>query len=189
MPFQGNLFERLSAAAAKVKTPALVALAEDATLPIALLHDICYDQKHGTVAFRAAWVLEHIATHYPDRFMPIFDAFLSRLPEQRNVSCQRHFTKIVMCITHPKAPKPYQNAFATIDHEQLVEILFSWLIAPRAPVAVQVNCIAALFNMCDEIKWLAAELKQQTAFLLKDGSAAMQSRGKKIMAKLARSKF
>ncbi|SKB45894.1 hypothetical protein SAMN05660226_01442 [Parapedobacter luteus] len=190
MPRQHHLFDRLAAAKVNIKAPNLVALAEDDTLSVETLHDICYDRKHGTIAFRAAWVLEYIATYHPKRFMPVLDTFMSRLPEQQNHSCQRHFTKIVMHITHPNAPTLYQEARSTINGERLVETAFGWLIDPRTPVAVQVNCMDILFNMRNEFEWIADELVQQTTFLMKDGSAAIQSRGKKILATLRRpSKF
>lgn len=186
MPHPHHLFDSLAAMKVNIKVPNLVALAQDKTLSVETLHDICYDRKHGTIAFRAAWVLEYIATHHPERFMPVFGTFMSRLPEQQNHSCQRHFTKILMHVTRPDAPALYQEARGTINGEQVVDTIFSWLIASRTPVAVQVNCMDILFNMRNEFEWIAEELAQQTAFLMKDGSAALQSRGKKILAKLSR---
>lgn len=184
---QQTLINRLPAVA-KIKVPALVALAEDSTIPVTLLHDICFHKENNSIAFYAAYVLEHIATNHHERFMPVFDTFISRLPEQHNFSCQRHFTKILMLITHPKTSEHYRDAYAHIDREQLVETVFGWLIDPRTPVAVQVNCMDILLNMSREFHWVRDELKHQVEFLLRDGSAALQSRGKKVLARLRRSK-
>lgn len=168
--------------------PNLAILATDETIPVRRWHELCYDQQDVSFAFRAAWILEYIATHYPQRFMPIFTEFLFKMPSQQNPSCQRHFTKILMIITHPKAPDCFRDTYLRVDREHVVETVFGWLIDTRTPVAVQVNCMDVLFNMCAEFPWIAEELKQQIQFFLRDGSAAMQSRGKKILAKLTKIK-
>ncbi len=188
MDTRKKLFEHLATVVTKIKVPELIALGANPAVSSESLLDICYDEKNDAVAFRAAWVLEYIATHYPDRFIPVFDAFLLRLPSQRNLSCQRHFTKILMIVTHPKAPLLYRKAYEAVDRLSLVETVFGWLIDPRTPVAVQVNCLDILYNMNDEFEWIKEELKQQTEFLLRDGSAAMQSRGKNVLKKLSRLK-
>jgi len=178
------LKERLSAIRAKTEVLALAASGEEAGVCVDWLHELCYE-KDKTPAFRAAWVLEHIAASHPERFVPVVSNFINRLPEQHNPSCQRHFTKILMEITHPKAAKPYRQAYAEIDRERVVETVFGWLIDPCTPVAVQVNCMDILYHMRNEYDWVTAELRQQTEFLMmRHGSAAMLSRGKKIIGKL-----
>lgn len=181
---QPTLFDQFVAKKAKMSMPNLAKLAADPAIPATRWHALCYDQPDASIAFRAAWVLEYIAAHYPQRFMPVFTDFLSRLPAQGNPSCQRHFTKILMMITHPKAPDRYRDTYLCADREHVVETVFGWLIDPQTPVAVQVNCMDILFNMIREFAWITDELKQQTEFFLRDGSAAMQSRGRKILAKL-----
>lgn len=181
-------FDQFIAKKAKIKIPDLAVLATDAAIPATWWHTLSYDQQDDSIAFRAAWVLEHIAAHHPERFMPVFADFLCMLPDQRNRSCQRHFTKILMIITDPKAPDNYRDAYLCADRERLAETVFGWLIDPHTPVAVQVNCLDILYNLIGEFDWIKDELKEQTEFLLRDGSAAMQSRGKKILAKLSKLK-
>lgn len=72
------------------------------------------------------------------------------------------------------------------DMEPVVEKTFEWLICPRTPVAVRVNCMDILFNLKQEFPWIEEELKAQVTFFLHDGSAAMQSRGKAVLRKLKR---
>lgn len=184
-----ELIGRLSQVITKNYLADLMALGEMGELPMATLHHLCYKKGRHPVAFRAAWVLEYIASRYPERFMEIFSDFVVRLPQQQNPSCQRHFTKILMEITGPKAPLPYATAYEKIDKEQLIEVIFAWLIDQRTPVAVQANCLDVLYHMSGEFPWITEELRQQVTFLLRDGSAAIQSRGKKIAAKLAESKL
>ena len=164
----------------------LEAIGENKKLPLAALHELCYKTGRSPVAFRAAWILEHVAVHHPEKFIVVFDAFIRRLAKQRNFSCQRHFTKILMIITSPGAPQDYRLAYARADREQLLTVVFEWLVAPETPVAVQANCMEVLFNMSGEFEWLRDELKLQIEFLLRNGSAAIQSRGKKVLDGLAR---
>lgn len=170
----------------KVWAPELNILGDNPDVPTADLHDLCYDAKHRRLAFRAAWLLEHIAVRHPDQFSTVAGKFLARLPTQRNPSCQRHFTNILRRLTHPRAPRIYQDVLLSTNREQLVETVFNWFIDPRTPVAVQANCMDVLFQLNYEFTWIREELKLQIEFLLRDGSPAIQSRGKKVLEKLAR---
>jgi hypothetical protein len=42
----------------------------------------------------------------------------------------------------------------------------------------------ALFNMSMRYPWIKAELTEQLKFLMRDGTAAIQSRGKKLLLQL-----
>src|SRR5690606_18388588 len=172
----------------QIRVPQLRALGADPLVPIAELHDLCYDEAHPMLAFRAAWLLEYIAVHHPDRFVRVADTFMFRLSDQKNPSCQRHFTNILRRLTHRRAPTLYHAVLQSTDREQLVETIFSWFIDPCTPVAVQANCMDVLLDLSSEFEWIRDELKQQIEFLLRDGSAAIQSRGKKVLEKLARVK-
>jgi len=182
-----TLKDRLIASKAnQIRIPDLSALGEDARVPMAELHEFCYDEQNPKLAFRAAWLLEYIATHHPERFMKVSDVFMARLASQKNPSCQRHFTNILRHLTHKRAPTPYQGLLRSINREQLVETVFNWFIDPHTPVAVQANCMDVLLHMSGEFEWIRDELKLQIEFLLRDGSAAIQSRGKKTLEKLSR---
>lgn len=136
---------------------------------------------HGQqkIAFRASWILESVYERYPELFEPFIADFVAGFAAQHNLSCKRHYTRIVMDMLHRKQPQ-----LAQIDFEPLVEAAFEWLIDPGTPVAVQVNCLDILYAMQTRYPWIADELKEQTIFLLKNGTPAMQSRGKKILKKL-----
>ena len=183
-----TLKERLLVSRAnQIRNPDLRLLGDDPGVPVAELHALCYDTKHPQLAFRAAWLLEYIAVHHPNRFIPVADAFLAQLSNQENRSCQRHFTNILIRLTHPKAHQGYRDALLSADREQLVETVFHWLIDPDTPVAIQANCMEVLLHLSNEFEWIKDELKQQIEFLLRDGSPAIQSRGKKVLAALGRS--
>ncbi len=173
--------------ASKINVPDLVALGDDVSLPVAALHELCHDARDAALAFRAAWVLEYIAAHHPHRFAPVSDGFIARFPLQRNPSCRRHFTKILLAIIEPRAPDGYRQAFEKVDRELLAETVFGWLIDTRTPVAVQANCMDILYYLSRESDWIEEELVSQIRFLMRHGSAAIQSRGRKILHRLGAS--
>ncbi len=154
-------------------------------LPVSEILTACFLTAPPTVAFRAAWVLEHIAVYYPERFLPYVPLFVQRLPEQQNPSCQRHFTKILMHLSSHKASEACRKALASIANQEcIVEVIFDWLINPKTPVAVRVNCLDILLNFSGTFPWIKGELQAQTEFYLQNGSPAMLARGRKILRQL-----
>lgn len=177
-----ELIQALSSTLKKNQVQELVFLAANGELPVHDLLDSCFLREKSPVAFRAAWVLEHVEVSAPSLFLPYFPEFIRRLPEQKNQSCQRHFTKILLHFTRPQASHTYKQALAAIpDWEPLVEVVFEWLINSQTPVAVKVNCLEVLLYLSIEFPWIKEELQAQTEFYLRDGSPAMQSRGRKIL--------
>ncbi|MXV52105.1 hypothetical protein GS399_14090 [Pedobacter sp. HMF7647] len=178
-----DLLKEISFTLTKTKAGKISAIAVKENYSISELIDLTF-HKDDAIAFRAAWILEYIEVYFPARFLPHFESFNKIYSNQKNHSCQRHFTKIMMHFTSKKAPEIYQNALRDIDLESIVETTFSWLIDSKTPVAVKVNCLDILFDLSDKFDWIKDELKAQTEFLLRDGSAAMQSRGRKILGRL-----
>jgi hypothetical protein len=156
-----------------------LALSEEPALSVADLINLTLMANHE-LAFRAAWVLELVAIGEVERFKEHIPQFSEAYIRQKNKSCQRHFTKIFMYLADGKRDLP-----DNINLDQLIEITFEWLIDPKTPVAVQCNCMDILFNFKHRSDWLEEELAHQVRFLLKDGSAALQSRGKKLLRKLS----
>jgi len=70
----------------------------------------------------------------------------------------------------------------------IIGTTFEWMVYPQTPVAVKVNCMDVLYNLKEIDGWIADELRAQIEFQLKDGSAALQSRGRKVLKKLSRFK-
>lgn len=180
-----SLQAALSQPLTKKDVQELAELAGTGKLQVQELLPLCSHKDTPAVAFRAAWVLESIASTFPDLFVPILPEFTKHLPQQQNHSCQRHFTNILLRCLKPKADALHKAAWLTItNREQVAETVFEWLIHPKVPVAVQVNCLEALLYLSEEFAWIKDELREQTAFYLKDGSAAMQSRGRRILKQL-----
>ncbi|WP_207533433.1 hypothetical protein [Desertivirga arenae] len=167
----------------KVKVEKLAAIAGRSDSKFNDLIDLSF-HKDKAIAFRASWILETAANLHPDKFWDSAGFFLDRYTGQSNNSCRRHFTKILMWMLHKKTQK---IGLGNFDWSPVIESTFEWLTDPECPVAVKVNCLDILLALKDQEDWIAEELRAETEFLLKDGSAAMQSRGKKVLRKLTAS--
>ncbi|SIT73739.1 hypothetical protein [Pontibacter indicus] len=177
-----ELLQKLSQPLGKLQIQELAAKTNSGKLSVQQLLVFSSSPKDRSVAFRAAWVLEYVAYTFPKQFLPYLPAFVDKLPAQHNQSCQRHYSKILMCCANPDANPLYKAAWRALpDREPVVETMFEWLINPRTPVAVKVNCLDVLVYLQPEFPWVKDELLAQTEFLMKDGSPAMLSRGKRIL--------
>lgn len=131
------------------------------------------------IAFRAAWILEGCVERFPERFVPEIPYFLECYPRQHNNSCRRHYTKIMIRLLKT------MPALTEARTEQIIETTFEWIAGDKVPVAVKANCMTILFMLRTKSDWIEDELKAQIEFLMKNGTAAIESRGKKILSMLA----
>ncbi len=136
------------------------------------------------IAFRAAWILENIFLQNPEIYEPELEYLLIRTKDVKYPSCQRHYAKIIMHITNKKAQAIIQQKLYQINLESIVEQCFDWMIDPKVKVAVKVFASEALFNLSSRYPWIKEELANQIKFLMRNGTAAMQSRGRKLLALL-----
>jgi hypothetical protein len=150
------------------------------------LHDLIDITFHSdkSVAFRAVWILENVFLTDPESYLPDLEYMISRIKEVKHPGCMRHYAKIIMHITDAKAPESLQLKLQEINFEPVVEQLFDWMINPRTKVAVKVFAAYALFNLKDLFPWVKEELTAQMEFLMRNGSAAIQAGGKKILKSL-----
>ena len=173
-----ELLEALKETLLKVKMQKLTDLCIKESYSYRDLIDLTFYHEEE-IAFRAAWILESCLKHFAERFDPEIPYFLDCYPRQDNHSCRRHYTKIMMQLlkTRPASIEPCTD--------QIVEATFEWLANERVPVAVKANCMTILFVLRKKHDWIEEELKAQIEFLMKNGTAGIQSRGKKILAMLA----
>ncbi|HTD99720.1 MAG TPA: hypothetical protein VK668_10545 [Mucilaginibacter sp.] len=167
----------------KTKVVKLSAILEKQDFALRDLINITFHPDKN-IAFRAAWILENLFLQKPESYLNDIDYLFERIKDVKNESCKRHYAKIVMHITAPKAPLLIKQKLEKIDLEPVVEQFFDWMIDPKAPVAIKVFASHALFNIRHRYPWIAGELKDQIQFLMRNGSAAIQSRGRKLLAQL-----
>lgn len=172
-----ELEKELSARQGRARAAYLAGKCREGSFSRQELIDLTFHAE-GVLAFHAAWVLEHVflAGASPEQD---WKYFFARYGEQRNRSCQRHFTKIAIYFFNKV------RVIGDIDLERVIERTIEWLADQSTPVAVKANCIDILFALRGTEEWLTEELTFQLEFIIRSGtSAALQSRTKKFLTKL-----
>ncbi|TCC89308.1 hypothetical protein EZ428_16570 [Pedobacter frigiditerrae] len=140
--------------------------------------------KNEQIAFRAAWILENVYIKNLERFMPQSTYFLSVFSSQNNLSCRRHYGKILALMTDRKAPLVIKELIRKYDTEKLVEIVFSWLIDEKITVAIKSHCLNILANLNSKHSWIKDELIQTMDYLVDKESVGFYSKVKQIRKQL-----
>jgi hypothetical protein len=179
-----ELIQQLKNTMGKFKVLELTKILREQDFALRDLIDITFAADRD-IAFRAAWILETIVLQDASRYENDLEYLLSRIKEVKHASCQRHYAKICMHITAKKAPVSINQLLQKIDLEPVVEQCFDWLIDPEILVAVKVFSSEALFNMRNRFPWIKDELANQIQFSMKNGTAAIQSRGRKLLGLLS----
>lgn len=175
-----DLIKQISSTIGKLKVLELTRILKEDNFALRDLIDITFHPDKD-IAFRAAWILENIFLQNPARYEPDLEYLLSRMREIKHPGCQRHYVKILMHITSSKTLPAIKIKLETIDLEPVVEQCFDWMINPKIKVAVKVFATDVLFNLSNRYPWIKEELANQVTFLLKNGSPAIQSRGRKLL--------
>ena len=89
-----QLLKKLSCALSKSNA---IKIAQDKTCLPSNLIDLSFDPEKE-IAFRASWVLEQFLYYRLDDLLQSLPEFIAGYHLQKNQSCQRHFTKIMMFI-------------------------------------------------------------------------------------------
>lgn len=177
------LRKQIEATLSKQKVVELAAIVNRRDFNIKDLIQLTFDTNQQ-IGFRAAWILENLLLKDDAPILENLDELILRLPHVFNPSCQRHYVKIWMYLTSSQINPTIKTKMETANLEPIVETCFDWLIDPKVAIAVKVFCCEVLFNLRNRYDWIADELAREVEFLMKDGSAAMQSKGKKILKAL-----
>ncbi|PUV24334.1 hypothetical protein [Sphingobacterium athyrii] len=136
-------------------------------------------EKDKTLSFRAAWVFETIVLKDTALLQGLLPQFFENLKKQKNWSCLRSYSKILMYLTSKKNKSYYLDKKT---EEALIEYAFQWLIDQQCPVAVLVNCLDILNNLSKKHTWIKEELFAQISYFQKiKPSPALLSRTKRIL--------
>ncbi|TWJ00702.1 hypothetical protein JN11_01958 [Mucilaginibacter frigoritolerans] len=178
-----NLLEQISDTIGKTKVLELSRILKEEQFDLHNLIELTFHPDKN-IAFRAAWILENVFLQHPERYGNELEYFVSRIKDVKHASCKRHYAKIMMHITEAKVAISIKNKLAGLDMEPVVEQCFDWMIDPKVKVAVKCFASETLFNLRYRYPWIKEELANQIKFLMRNGSAGIQSRGKKILAQL-----
>jgi len=177
---KSELIERITSIVGKPKVLELSRILKAQQFALHDLIDITFHPDKA-VAFRVVWILENVFLIDPESYLPDLEYMISRISEVKNPGCMRHYAKIIMHITDATVPASLRLKLEKINLEPVVEQLFDWMINPKVKVAVKVFAAYALYNLKDSFPWVKDELSAQMEFLMRNGSAAIQAGGKKIL--------
>ncbi|MBE9583423.1 hypothetical protein IM792_03100 [Mucilaginibacter sp. JRF] len=180
---QSELIKHISGTIGKARVLSLTQLMREHKFPLPELIDVTFHSDKN-IAFRASWLLENLLIADTEHYCDDLPYLLQRFPEVNYPSSQRHFANIMIRLTGSKALASIKAMLAEQNLEPIVEKLFDWLIDPQILVAVKASSAEALLNMSNRYDWIADELANQMEFLMRDGTTAIQARGKMILNKL-----
>lgn len=178
-----ELTGQLTATIGKTKVDKLAKIVQEQAFDLRDLIDLTF-HTHKIVAFRAAWLLENVFLVNPVSYLTEIDYLLLKFCEVQYPSCQRHYAKIIMHITSSKADTMIRDKILKTDMAPVVEKCFEWMIDPAVLIAVKRFAAEALFNLRERYDWISDELAAQVQYLMRDGTAAIQSYGKMLLAEL-----
>ncbi|SDD48368.1 hypothetical protein SAMN05216464_101854 [Mucilaginibacter pineti] len=178
-----QLIVELSHTLGKPKVLKLSRVLEEQHFALRDLIDITFHPDQ-VIGFRAVWILENMFLKDPENYLNDLEYFVSRFKGVGNPSCMRHYAKLIMHMTDTTSPETIKLKLKTIDLEPVIEQLFDWMINPKVKVAVKAFAGQALFNLKDTYPWIADELAGQLKYLMRNGSAGIQSKGKRLLKEL-----
>src|ERR1700744_4799850 len=150
----------LAATIGKTKVNKLTKIVHERAFSLRDLIDLTF-HEHKTIAFRAAWLLENVFLVNPVFYLPELDYLLEKFLQVEYPSCQRHYAKIMMHLTSPKAHPLIRQKIAETDMAPVIEKCFDWMIDPAVLIAVKRFCAETLFNLRQRYGWIDDELAAQ----------------------------
>ncbi|MEZ4779517.1 MAG: adenylosuccinate lyase [Flavobacteriaceae bacterium] len=154
-----------------------------------LLH-FCF-KNDKELSHKANWTLEFVCMEKLELLFPHLDYFFSHLGSVKEDSSVRPLSHICELLCHQyykKGDKTLQQLFSETYKEILVEVCFDWLITNQK-VACEVRAMSCLYELGTEKDWIHSELKTIIEQNIHTRSAGYQSRGKKILDKIAKGSF
>ncbi len=175
-----DLFKQIAGSIGKRRVLELTRILHEQQFAVRDLVDITFHADRA-IAFHAAWILENLFLQNQEKCVDDLEYLLSRIKQIKHESCQRHYAKIAMHVTGKKAPKVIREKVQSMDMEPVVEQCFDWMIDPKVKIAVKCFAAEALFNLRGRYPWVKEELANQLHLLMRNGTAAIQSRGKRLL--------
>lgn len=180
---QAELVKQITATIGKLKVLELGKILHAKKFNLRDLVDVTL-YPDDAIAFRAAWLLENVFLQYPDVYLPDLKYLLSKINAVKSAGAKRHYAKIVMHLTDKNAPAVIKAEVDHFDFEPTIEQLFDWMIDPKIKIAVKAFAAEALVNLRNRYDWITEELIEQLQFFMRNGSPAIQSRGKRLLKEL-----
>lgn len=177
------LIDTIKATQRKNKVEELAAIASEETFSVKDLIDLSFHHDEQ-IGFRAAWVLENVYTNHQEKFLPWSLYFLDKFSAQTNLSALRHYVKVLAFMTKKNASAEMKEVINSYNTNALIEMVFSWLIDEKIPVAVKSHCLNILANLNVKHSWIKDELFETMDFLIDKESIAFFAKVKQVRKQL-----
>jgi len=110
--------------------------------------------------------------------------FLDKFSAQTNLSALRHYVKVLAFMTKKNASAEMKEVINNYNTNALIEMVFSWLIDEKIPVAVKSHCLNILANLNVKHSWIKDELFETMDFLIDKESIAFFAKVKQVRKQL-----
>lgn len=151
------------------------------------LYDLCFDvfdlklskKETDAVAFRSAYVLEHILKKDVDMRETLRRRIFHDFPMIKNESAKRHFCNIMLLLLNNKSESTDKIYPTKKEAEEIAETCMTWIEKPKTKVAVIVNAMDVILKLKDYAE-IDKEVISDLIFIIrKESSAGIECRIKK----------
>ena len=134
-------------------------------------------KSNEKIAWRAAWVLDHLNMHRPEVTHPYLPELLQILKETDFNGVRRSLLKIII------------NSSSKINEDgELLDLCFQWTISPAIPIAVRAHGMQYIYNLLPKYPELENEFIISLEATREDASKGIQSKARKILSALRKTK-
>jgi hypothetical protein len=123
------------------------------------------------IAWRAAWVLDHITMENPEISTPFFPEILQTLKQTPFNGVRRSLLRIM--VTTPTELN---------EDGELLDLCFKWINSPAFPIAVRAHSMQFVFDLLPKYPELKNEFSHSLEFALDDESKGVRSKARKLLA-------
>ncbi|UXP31535.1 hypothetical protein N6H18_14380 [Reichenbachiella agarivorans] len=168
-----ELISRLSGPVSKQKSLEVAAFVMTDPSRLDTLIDIFLGDDHR-LCQNAAMTITCLVDHYPGSIHPYITRCIDQLDKNPIDAVKRNVLRMLQDQETPES-----------HHGQLVQHCFDYLTNRQTAIAIQVFAMSVLANLCDIYPDLKNELRIIVEDMIPNGSGGIQSRGKKILKRLA----
>jgi hypothetical protein len=133
----------------------------------------CFFSDDLVLSQRAAWAMNECAENHPELILPWLEQMIRNLDNPVHDAVRRNTVRVMSYIDIPSDLLGLATSHC-----------FNLLISPTEPIAVKAFSMSALLNITKKENGLKNELQIVVLDLMENGSPAIISRGKKVLAEL-----
>ena len=150
---------------------------------------LCCSSDSAT-AFHSAWVLENILLTKPEGIDYYLPKLVELLPQIKNDSVKRHFTKLISIgvrrVVLKETTRNSERNFWEMNLEPIEELCFKWFVDEGTKPAVRVHSLVILYLLSMREPWIAEELPAIIENQMEFSSPGFRAKAKQILRLLTK---